>query len=372
MSRSLALAALALLALPACDSDPVEDDGGVITERAAYVGNAGNFAENNGSVTRYVLASGDVSTPLPADSLGGLVQNLAVEGTDLFVLLNFSDSFDTGRGRVDVFGLGLGARRRQDDVSVPRGFGVAERAPVSDGTTVATAYWTTNLYAGTATRLSDDGAELTVAVGASPEGLAVVDDRVYVANSGFGFGRSLSVIDRTTGADRGTVEDVCAGPRTLLADGDGEVWVVCTGTADFETGAVTAPGEVVVLDGATGDETARFTFDGQTIGSASLGQDAAFSAAASELYVIADGGVVRFDTAADAQRATIPVAAAVGAVAYDAQTERLYVGRLDAASPFGADGVVTLHDRAGAEVGRFDAGIAPVAIVFGDALRVPS
>ena len=214
MSRSLALAALALLALPACDSDPVEDDGGVITERAAgvphvgsfavvlgkaaYVGNAGNFAENNGSVTRYVLASGDVSTPLPADSLGGLVQNLAVEGTDLFVLLNFSDSFDTGRGRVDVFGLGLGERRRQDDVSVPRGFGVAERTPVSDGTTVATAYWTTNLYAGTATRLSDDGAELTVAVGASPEGLTVVDDRVYVANSGFGFGRSLSVIDRTT------------------------------------------------------------------------------------------------------------------------------------------------------------------------------
>ena len=358
--RHLALAATALLLLPACDSDGTDD---LVTERAAYVGNAGNFAENNGTVTRYVPTGGALSTPLTTDSLGGLVQNLAVEGSELYVLLNFSDSFDTGRGRVDVFDLDAQARTRQDDVSVPRGFGVA----AFDG--AATAYWTTALYDNTATRVSADGTTLTADVGANPEGVAVVGDRVYVANSGFGFGTTLSVLESTTGADLGTVDDVCAGPRTLAADDDGDVWVVCTGTADFETGETTAPGEVVVLDGATGAETARFTFEGQTIGSATFGQDASYARGVQELYVIADGGVVRFDTVADTQGVTIPVDGAVGAVGYDAATQRLYVGRPDAVSPFGADGVVTIHDRAGLEVGRFAAGIAPVAIVFGDTRR---
>ena len=375
--RHGALAALALLALPACDSDPImdEDDDGtmIVVERAAFVGNAGNFAENNGSVTRYGIDDGAVSTPLPTDSLGGLVQNLAVEGGDLFVLLNFSDSFDAGTGRVDVYDLDLEGRTRQDDVSVPRGFGVAELGPLSDGQSDVLAYWTTNLYAGTATRLTADGTEIVAEVGDNPEGVAVVGDRVYVANSGFGFGSSLSVVDRTTGADRGTVGAVCTGPRTLAADAEGDVWVVCTGTSDFNTGEVTAPGEVVVVTGATGAVAERFVFEDQTIGSATLGQDASLSLANGELYVIADGGVVRFDTATNARGATIPVEGAVGAVGYDAETQRLYVGRPNADSPFGDDGFVTLHDRDGAEVGRFDAGIAPVAIVFGvTSTQVPS
>ena len=362
--RPLALAAAALLTLPACDSVTPEEG---VTERAAYVGNAGNFTENNGTVTRYALESGALTTPLTTDSLGGLVQNLVAEGSELYVLLNFSDSFDTGRGRVDVFGLDEQARRRQDDVNVPRGFGVAERAVVSDGSTQVLAYWTTSLFEGTATRVGDDGSTLTVDVGDNPEGVAVVGNRVYVANSGFGAGSTLSVLDRTTGAGLGTVDDVCAGPRTLAADRDGDVWVVCTGTFDFEASEVSAPGEVVVIDGATGAEVERFTFAGQTIGSGTLGQDAALSADADELYVIADGGVVRFDTGANAQGVTVPVEGVVGAVGYDAGSQRLYVGRPDAASPFGADGFVTVHDRAGVEVGRFAAGVAPVAIAFGNA-----
>ena len=354
--RSLALAATALLLLPACDSDGIDSDANA---RVVYVGNAGNFLENNGSVTRYLIEDGTTSTPLTADSLGGLVQNLVPDGyNSLYVLLNFSDSFDTGRGRIDVLDTGSQRRTEQIEVSVPRD--LADTQPTSAGFGEV---WVSNLYANTVTNLVTGA---TLPTGANPEGVVAVGSRLYVANSGFGFGSSLTVIDTQTGTVLDPVEDLCAGPRSLARDSGGDVWVVCTGTSDFSTGEVTAPGEIVELDGATGAEKSRLTTEGMILGSRTLGQDLYYSVPSEKLFVIGDEIVYEIDTRADNPFEQILGSTAttgdIGAVAYDAIGERLYVAQPDAASPFGADGEVVVYDLFRQELARFPAGIAPVSV----------
>ncbi|MDT7855737.1 hypothetical protein RQM47_03695 [Rubrivirga sp. S365] len=360
-----ALLLVLALAVAACDAnDPDEVEAGTVL----FVGNQGNFSDNNGSVTRYDVATGTV-TPDAVPTVDGLVQGLVGGGDALYVLLNYSDSFTTGRGRIDVYDAASRTTTAQYDVRTPRG--LANGPSLTGGGPLD--LYVTNLYDGTVTLLDLGTGETgaPVEVGPNPEGVVSVNGRTYVANSGFGSGTSVSVLDTETGRVVDTLDDLCVGPRTLLADADLDVWVVCTGATDFETGEV-AGGAVVVLDGATGAVRTRFDYD-TTLGSATLGADGAVpsNTTAREVYVIGSGAVLRFDATDNTLDARVEVPGApVGAVAYDADGERLYLGRPDAVSPYGADGVVTVHDRAGAEVGRFGAGIAPSALAFGRAAVV--
>ena len=359
MTRSLSLALLvALLAVATAGCDSADDSS---APAALFVGNQGNFSDNNGSLTRYDTQTGEtVQDAVP--NLGGLVQNLYGGGRVLYVLLNFSDSFSTGRGRIDVVDAASLVRTGQLDVRTPRSLSIRNAAPgVLD-------VFVTNLYDDTVTpvELVRGLTGPPVPVGPAPEGAVDSGRRTYIANSGFGAGRSISVIDTRTTAAIETIDDVCAGPRTLLVDGEGDVWAICTGARDFSTGAVTAPGEVVVLDGATGDEVQRFTYAGETLGSATFGRDGIFAGGdAQEVYVVATGGVLRFEARTNtlATRIAVP-GAPIGAVEYDVDAERLYLARPNAANPFTADGEVTIHDRAGALVDRFPAGIAPSVFAF--------
>lgn len=358
-----ALLALLVFSIAACDSTGPDGPAASVL----YVGNAGNFSDNNGSLTRYDLAT-ETATQDAVPNLGGLVQNLYGEGNTLSVLLNFDDSFSTGRGRIDLVDAVTGQRTRQIDVRTPR----AQAGFVFTGSGPAEVY-VSNLYDNTVTpiTLASGEAGTPISVGSAPEGVVSAGGRVYVANSGFGAGTSLSVLADGRVVD--TLDGVCTGPRTLLRDADGEVWVICTGARDFTTGAVTAPGEVVVLDAATGAVRQRTAFPGETLGSATFGQDGTVTASLDrpEIYVITETGVARFDTRTNTRTARIVVSGApIGAVAYDVAEDRLYLGRPDAASPYTVDGVVTIHDREGTEVGRFGAGIAPASMAFVSATRL--
>lgn len=357
MSRiRFALVALLALTVSACDSSEPDD----LSDVVLYVGNAGNFSDNSGSLTRYAPETGATTQDAVPD-LGGLVQNMTSTGDELVVLLNFKDSFSTGRGRIDVIG-GAGQRVRQIDVSTPRALGGGG----SSG-------YVSNLYADTVTPvdLTTGAAGAPIPVGARPEGVVEAAGRVYVANADFGKGTTVSVIQN--GAVAETLADVCAGPRTLLADREQEVWVVCTGQSVFTTGAVTAPGQVVVLDGATGEVRQRVVFEGETLGSATQGQDGFVTDDGRQVFVVADGAVLRFDTRSNTLAARIETPGApIGAVAYSALDGRLYVARVDADNPYTVDGMVTIHDLTGAELGGFAAGIAPAALAFVTLDRVQS
>lgn len=349
MRRFLLL--LPALLLAACDTtEPTPAE-----TTAVFVGNQGIFADNSGSVTRYDPSNG-ATTPDAVADLGGLVQNVVVHNDRLYVLLNFDDSFATRRGRIDVVDLSTGVRTQQIDVEAPRAMAVVG----------GTAY-VSNFYSGIVTPVflatGQTGAPIPT-LGENPEGVAAVGQRVYAANWGYGFFRYLSVIDAPSGTATRT-PDLCDGPRALAVDAEDDLWVVCTGRFDFGTGGVAAPGEVLVLDGQTAAVLARFPAPG-LLGTNALGTDAAFSRSRDELFVAAPGGLLRFDTATNTAAGRLDVAGAeISAVAFDDATGRLFLGRMDVANPYAADGAVTIHDAdTGAETGRFAAGVIPGAVAF--------
>ena len=342
----------ALLAVAACDSggETVDVDG-------VLVGNQGTFGNDaSGTVT---VADADGSDARALALPDGLVQDVVVVDGDVFVLRNFSDSFTTGRGRIDVLDGETLAVTAQIEAGTPRGMAVA----------AGTAF-VPSLYGAAVTPISL--ATLTagtpIPVGDNPEGIAAVGTRVYVANSGFGAGSTLSVIDAATQAVVETVELGCAGPNDVLADGDGDVWVLCTGASDFTTGEVTADGQVVTVDGATGAVVARDRFAGETIGGAALGTDLAFDRDRNAVFALqsragADDRVVRYDAGANVRGLVLDVGGAdVAGIAVG--DGRIYLGRLDAANPFSDDGEVTVHTIDGTQTASFGAGVIPAAFAL--------
>ncbi|PAP75593.1 hypothetical protein [Rubrivirga marina] len=359
--RILSVSLLLLLVATGCDSaEDVPETGTVL------VGNQGIFSDESGSLSRYDPMTG-AAEPDAVTTLGGLVQNVEVVDGRLYVFLNFSDSFSTGSGRIAVLDPSTGAVTDEVEVGTPRAWAVVGRTA-----------FVTNLYDATVTPvdLASNTAGTPIAVGQNPEGAAAVGDRVYVTNFSaddgtFGAGNTISVV---SASGRSVVETItvegCDGPRFALADDDGEVWVVCTGRtlydADFNVVGQT-DGLVVVLDGASGEEVARFALDAQ-VGGGALGTDAAQSRTLDEVYVSLGDRIVAFDTDDNAEARTItPGGPPISAVAFDDDAERFYLGRLDAADGYGSPGTVTVHDRTGSLIDQFDAGVIPTDVAFGPA-----
>lgn len=352
------LLALPFLALTACDSndaDPCDaiGDCGPPPPARVLVASQGNFSEGNGTLTEYRLADSTATD---------VVSGLFLQSVHLHAGMAYLASTSS----VEVIGADtyVGVRTF-GGVPNPRYF--AE----DDGV-----LWVTNLYTNAATYGEGGVTKLdlhtgavvdTAVIGGNPDGIARIGGRLFVANYEYGAGRTLTLLDPETLDERQRIDVGCDGPRFLFADEQGELLVVCEGATDYGAGTRT-PGQILVVDPNLRSVTARVTLP-TGLGTASLGQVAAYSAAAEELYAIDDvtGTVYRYDTATNALAGQFTVTGAgLNAVGYDARDGRLYLGRPDAGAALTAPGSVTIHDRAGAEVGRFAAGVLPTHIAFAD------
>lgn len=326
------LACLLALALAACDSTP----GG---EGARYVGRA------DGRVDRY--AGGGEAAVLPSSD--GPVTALAVLGRRVYTLVDAPDA-----GRLAIADA-TGGQMQSVAVASPRALALAGGVAyvASRDSTALVPVYPASAQAG-----------LSIRVRREPEGVVVVGQRAFVANTGSGYWLSVSVVDTETQTQT-THVDVCTAPRTLVADAEGDVWVVCTGRAGAD-GSVEASGAVAVLDGGSGAILALFPTAG-LLGTRGQGADAAFARSAGELYVADGDGLLRFGTRANAPAGRLALAdnAPLSVVAFDERADRLLLGRLDA--PGSATGFVSVHDRTGAETERFGAGAAPTALATDEA-----
>lgn len=323
--------------------------------QAVFVGNQGNFSDANGSITVYEPPTGAVTQDAVPD-LGTLVQSITLDGDRAYVTSNTA-------GAVDVFDAVTHARVAQvTGVPDPRYLTV-----VAPGKA-----YVSNLFSGTVTvlDLATPSVTGTIAVGANPEDIAVRDGQAFVANFGFGSGSTVSVIDVATDQVVATMDVGCHGPRFLDVDADGDLWVVCAGevqyNADFTEIVGVVPGEVVVYD-AAGAEVARHAL-ARTTGSGApgtevFGQDVYYDPLTEQVFVLAGEAVQVFDAATREATAAIPIPGETqsGGIAYDGLFDRLYVGRV---TGFTTAGFVSILDRSGTEVARFDAGVIPAAIAL--------
>lgn len=191
----------------------------------------------------------------------------------------------------------------------------------------------------------------TIPVGLSPEGVAVAEGRVFVANSGFDFGTfgyvggTVSVIDPATETVTATLP-VGLNPQALDLAPNGELHVVCTGNyfSVFGRAFVIDPATPAVVDsvelgGSPGTIAVRAD------GAAFLGD-----------YV---AGLLKYDTVTRTplRDAGNPIAVGTGAGGIDFGDGLTWVGL------YGDDAVVTL-DATDAVTQTFPVGDGPQDVVF--------
>jgi hypothetical protein len=210
-------------------------------------------------------------------------------------------------------------------------------------------------------------------VGTNPEGLVLAAGGLFVANNGFGFSRTVSLIDPDARTVTATLDVGCDGPKTLGTDAGGEVWVFCTGKTvyDPETFEVIerTNGEAVVLDGFTGSEVARLPLDDQLGAGGILGQEAVVVSrpppSSNSAWAVVGNQITRFDTSTNTRvvtfRPQVPEGYLLSAIAYDHRENRFFLGAVP--PDFVSSGEVVITDLAGLRLGSFDAGILPAAIV---------
>lgn len=205
----------------------------------------------------------------------------------------------------------------------------------------------------------------SIEVDAGPEGLAIVNDELWVANSGgYGQNNTVSVIDLTQETVKETLE-VNDGPKSLVEDANGDVWVVCAGYTEYdpETYEVVSstPAALHKFDPASYEETESFAPDEEVYGKPGK---IALSADKESIYFNGQG-IWKMDVdAAELPAETFADVSPYG-MSVDPDNGDVYFG---IAPSFEEAGYVEVYDANGNEVATYEEniGIGPNNFYFTD------
>lgn len=252
MKRPLLIASAILISLTtACDKS--NSDSGT-TLNGVFVLNEGNFGQANASITAYDPVTGEVSQNQYENEngspIGDILYSATAIGDRLYLVVNNSSKIEV----VDKETLTKIATIRIANEASPR-----ELVQVSE-----TKAYVTNLYGNSVSVIDLETNEEAsiIAVESNPEGIAVVGERAYVANSGFGNGNTLSIINTETDEVTGTIT-VGDNPVSILKQDNDQLWIVCAGAyGDFSDPEDDTPGMIYVVNGITAEVVTSFEVGG--------------------------------------------------------------------------------------------------------------
>lgn len=329
--------------------DPVADPGPVATgPKGIYVLNEGAYLASNAELSFIgedrSSASGAVfSTINPDKVLGDIAQHATLAFDKLYVVLNNSR-------KIEVVEPGTHRWLRTISLSrSPRAIEVLSpaKAYISNMDSTVSVL---DLVSGVVTK--------DIVVGAYPEGLHRSGDRLYVFNSAWGYGSTVSVIDLTADTVRGTFETP-SGPTYGVAGSNGVLHVLCTGYPGSGGGAE-LPGALLTINAASGQvlDTLWMTQQGGR-----LAVDASGT-----LYVTGSGGAgpAVWKISGGASPAVVTsnlVAGSYYGIGVDVSRSELY---LATSGDFAGNGTVQVHTLSGAPIRTYTSGIgvAPNSFVM--------
>jgi len=347
MKKSI-LIVIASLALASCTKSPTgTGTGGAIPNASVvYVVNQGNFGRGNSSLTAYYPDSGkavtDVFKIVNGRNLGDTGNDIEISAGKAYIVVNNSDKIEVMDAGTALwsgtiyYASGTGPYRIAIDARDNLGF-------VSDLTvnTVSVVNLVSN-------SLETD----TIAVGNNPYGIAYASGHVFVSNSGYGSGNSVSVIDAVSMKVVGTVV-VGGGPTDVVPDGNGYVWVDCPGNYGDD-------GKIFVLDAATFAVVDSIDTHGTlaSFGGPALAIDQQRGAA----YLIADSTVIKLDVKSHQLLNGSFISGSFFGLSVDESTGDIY---LTDARDYQSNGEVYIYSTTGQNTGKsFTAGVIPGAIAF--------
>ena len=222
--------------------DPVADPSPISTgPKGIYVINEGSYLASNAELSFIgedrVSASGSVfSTVNPGRTLGDIAQHGALANGNLYVVVNNSRKIEV---------VEAGTHRSVRTITLTRAPRFIEVVSESKA-------YVSNMDSTVSILDLKTGAVLRdLVVGSFPEGMVRWGDRLYVCNSAWGYGSSVSIIDVVADSVVGSIPTP-AGP-TFGANGrSGLVHVLCTGYTAYGGAEADAPGAIITLEGSTG------------------------------------------------------------------------------------------------------------------------
>ena len=214
---------LIAMGFTACEKDdPTPNPEPGETVSGVFILNQGGWGENNAGISYYDFETGEFRFDIATATLGDIGQDMIAYGSKLYVSVSES-------GRVTVFDLKSHTRlkdielRNGEQMRQPRYF-----APYNGKVYVTTLDG--NVVRIDTTSLSQDG---ITPVGPNPEGIAAVNGKLYVANSGgflpdYTYNNTLSIVD-IAGFREEMVLTVGLNPCFVHADSYGNVYLTYKG-----------------------------------------------------------------------------------------------------------------------------------------------
>ena len=343
----VALLLAATIWLAGCDLSVSDDDGITARTSDVAVANAGAFGGQNSSLT---FIDPDAETASTGSTFPSYIQSHILLDNEFLVVFG-------GTGTLGIFDLETKNQLGQV-TGIPN-----PRHVIADG---QIAYVTSQSY-------SDDTAPAlyvidlnertivdTIELDANPEGLTGTSERLYIATGDVD--GQIVTINRSDNSVAGTLDPECDAPRQAYVTGQGVLAVACAGATvyddDFNVIEET-DGALRIIDPRDGTVLDREDLAGQ-LTSASAQQRIFYTQARNALFAVLEGNtIVQYNTL-NGERTDLQVdGPPIGAIAFDAVNQLLYLGRPDPDNPFGAAGTVTVHESGGAQVQSYEAGIAP-------------
>ena len=249
-SRAGAMVCVLILVLAGCDTATEPAPGGTGSD-GVFILNEGAYLAGNAELSFYDISTGTVSGNLysaanDGATLGDVANAMVRQGERLIIAVNNSARLDivdilTHRslGRIQLPGL-------------PRQIAVAgsDKAYVTmQDSTIAIVDLQQMSYV------------RSISTGPFPDGVVRTQGRVFILNSGFGSGSSISVIDEASDSVVATIRTP-DGPTYAALGPDGRIYTVCTGRSDFSDPSNDTPGAVLVIDPASFQIVDSLSIDG--------------------------------------------------------------------------------------------------------------
>jgi len=301
--------------------------------------NEGLWGQSNASLTVFDPAARSIRqnafTVANGRPLGDVGNFIAVRNGVAYLVMNGSD-------RVEI--IEAETQKSRGTINLSAGRSPRQLAFVNDSLGLVTNLYDASVSVLNLRTLTEAS---RIPVGPHPEGIAVAAGTAFVANSGLGTGRSLSMIDLATLGHVGTIE-VEDNPSDVVAIGGTIIAVLCAGSyGDFADPNDDTPATLVLIDAFQRQVTDRIPVGGHAFRLAADGQG--------RLYVPVAGSVLRVTMHSPTSITTFATGEFYG-VGVDTTTGDVYLAD---AGTFTAPGEVRVFDASGNEQYRFPAGLIP-------------
>ncbi len=343
------LSTLIFILIISCEKDPTSIKETIIPDPALkgiLIANEGSFSAANASLSYFDSDSGkiynNIFNSVNGIDLGSVANSITIYDTLAFLVVNNSDKIEV---------ISVNSFMQIATINLPSGSSPRNLVVENDSKGYVTNLYTNNCSIIDLNSFSVNG---TIPTGTNPEGLVVANSKLYIANSGFGAGNTISVISTSTDQ---LIDSISVGdnPISITKDKIGNVYVLCSGSyGDWSDPNDDTPGGVWKIN----------SIDDSIIDSLIVQSHPRRLCLTENKhgYFINDGAIAEFDCKQMQIVDSSLIAGNFYGLNYDEVSQKIYA--LDPKDYFSQNGEMIIFDKSGMEEARYEVGLIPGTLAF--------